>query len=160
MTVSLIVAMAENRVIGRDNDLPWRLSDDLKRFKRLTLDHSIVMGRRTWESIGRPLPRRHSIVLTRQADFQAEGATVVHDVEEALAAARGEELFICGGAAVYAAFLPRADRLYLTRVQATVEGDTHFPDFDDESWKVVHEEAHGADDKHDFPFVWQDLIRA
>ena len=131
MTISIIVAMTADRVIGRDNTLPWRLPADLRRFKRLTLGHHLVVGRKTWESIGRPLPGRKMVVITRQRNFRADGVEVVHYVDDALAVARknGEdEVFIAGGEDIYRQTLARAHRLYLTRVHATLEGDAFFPE--------------------------------
>lgn len=156
MKVSLILAMAENRVIGRGNDLPWHLPADLKRFKALTLDHTIVMGRKTWESIGRPLPRRRSIVISRNPDYEADGAEVAGSLDEALALAAGDdEVFVIGGAAVFAAAVPRADRVYLTRVHAEVAGDIACPPLDDGSWVLVEEERHEANEHHAYPFSFQ-----
>lgn len=156
MKLSLILAMAENRVIGRGNDLPWHLPADLKRFKALTLDHAIVMGRRTFESIGRPLPRRRSIVISRDPAYAADGVEVAHSLDEALQLAAGDdEVFVIGGAAVFAAALPRADRLYLTRVHAEAEGDVTCPPLDDGSWKLLSEERHEADERHAYPFTFQ-----
>ncbi len=151
--ISLIVARSENRVIGRDGDLPWHLPADLKRFKRLTLRHTVIMGRKTFESIGRPLPRRRSIVLSRNPDYRPEGAEVAHGLERALELAAGEtEVFVIGGARVFAEALPRADRLYLTLVHAEVEGDVFFPEVDAEDWRLVSEERHEADDRHAHAF--------
>ena len=158
MTVSIIVAMTADRVIGRDNTLPWRLPADLRRFKRLTLGHHLVVGRKTWESIGRPLPGRKMVVITRQRKFRADGVEVVHSVDDALAVARknGEdEVFIAGGEEIYRQTLARAHRLYLTRVHATIEGDAFFPEYDAAAWTEVEREDRAADDKnpHAFSFV-------
>ncbi len=129
MTVSLIAAMAKNRVIGRDNALPWHIPADLRRFRDLTLGQTIVMGRKTYESIGAPLPGRQTVVVTRQQGYAAPGCAVVHSLEEALAAAASaEEAFICGGGELYAETLPLAERIYLTVVELEVEGDTLFPE--------------------------------
>ncbi len=155
-TVSLLVAMAENRVIGNRGELPWRLPADLRRLKRLTTGHAIVMGRRTWESIGRPLPKRRSIVLSRRPGYELKGAEVVSSLDEALAlAADDDEVFVIGGAELFAAALGRADRLYLTRVHAEVEGDVWMPSFEDGSWELVAEEAHGADERHAYAFTFE-----
>ena len=137
MQITLVVAMTDNRVIGRDNDLPWRLPDDMRHFVALTRGKPIVMGRRNFESIGRPLPRRHNIVMTRQPDWSAEGVEVVNSVEAAIEAA-GEvaELMVIGGADIYAAFLPRADRIELTRVRTELEGDTWLPVFEGPAWEI------------------------
>lgn len=146
MTVVLIVAVADNRVIGRSNALPWYLPADLKHFKQLTTGHTIVMGRKTWESIGRPLPNRRSIVISGSKDFRPEGVTVVSGMEAALENAREDgEVFVIGGARVFAAAFPFADRLEITRVHAAIEGDVHFPEIDLSGWRLVNEEHHLAD---------------
>ncbi len=151
--ISLIVAVSANNVIGADGELPWRLSDDLKRFKRLTMGKPIVMGRLTWESIGRPLPGRQNIVLTRQADFDASGCDVVTSPAVALrAAGDAAEIVIIGGSQVYDLFLPKAGRLYLTRVHAEVDGDAFFPTIDEQAWTLVDSESHAAGDANEFAF--------
>jgi len=148
--ISLIVAAAENNVIGRDGELPWRLSADLQRFKATTMGKPIVMGRKTWESLGRPLPGRQNIVITRQQGFTAGGAVVVGDKRGALAAAGdADEIMVIGGSEIYALFLPDADRVYLTRVHADVAGDARFPALD-EAWLLVSDELRPADDKNDY----------
>jgi dihydrofolate reductase len=145
--ISLIVAASTNNVIGAGGDLPWRLSADLKRFKALTMGKPIVMGRKTYESIGRPLPGRQNIVITRQEDFVAEGCDVVASPEAAIAAAgEADEVMIIGGSHIYAAFLPVADRIYLTRVHADVAGDAHLPAINDREWRSEVAESLGADD--------------
>ena len=130
--ISLIVAMTDERVIGKNNALPWHLSEDLKRFKQITMGHPIVMGRKTFQSIGRPLPGRQNIVITRDKNFHADGVTVVHDLCEAFASATQDqsEIFVIGGAEIFAAALPLADRLYLTRIHKKIDGDVFFPPFD------------------------------
>lgn len=163
MTVSLIVAMAENRVIGRDGDLPWRLSADLKRFRELTTGHHVIMGRKTWESIGKPLPGRTNVVVSRNPSFSAEGCTVLPGLDEALDAARtagDDEAFVIGGARVYERALPDADRLYLTRVATRVEGDAYFPPLDESKWRETAREEHPADERNDHPFAFTVLERA
>jgi dihydrofolate reductase len=153
MRRSLVVAMSRNRVIGRDNHLPWRLPADLAFFKRATLGHPVVMGRKTYESIGKPLPGRRNIVVTRDPAFRAEGCVVAHSFPEALAAAgNAEEISIIGGSAIFAAALPDADRIYLTEVDAEVPGDTYFPDFDRSQWTETELERHAADERHAYPF--------
>ena len=160
MPVSLIAAMAENRVIGRDNQLPWRLSADLQHFKALTMGKPIIMGRKTYESIGRPLPGRTNIVITRDSAFQAEGCEVVHSIEQALAAARGfEEVMVIGGAELYRQMLDHADRLYLTLVRAEVEGDALFPELG-QQWHEVERESRKADDKNQFDYDFVILERS
>ena len=156
MTLSCIVAVSENGVIGRDNDLPWKLSADLRRFKQLTTGHAIIMGRKTFDSIGRPLPNRTSIVMTRNLDYAPPGVTVVHSLDEALAACRDQqEAFVIGGEAVFREALPRTQRLYLTRVDVSVEGDAHFPETDFAEWKLSQQEFHSEDDKNDYDFTFQ-----
>jgi dihydrofolate reductase len=159
MRVSIIAALAENGVIGRDGKLPWHLSADLRRFKQLTMGHTIVMGRRTWESIGRRLPGRKMIVVSRRHDYQVaiEGILLAANLEDALdrAAAHGkEEVFIIGGAELYKDALPRADRLYVTRVRANVAGDTYFPPVDWSKWRLLESHEHAADDKNDHDFTF------
>jgi dihydrofolate reductase len=159
--VSLIVAMTPASVIGRDNDLPWRLPADLARFKALTMGHPIIMGRRTWDSIGRPLPGRTSIVLSRSAGFAPAGAIVVPDFEQALVAAGAvDEVFVIGGAQVYALALPRADRLYLSIVHADIDGDAHFPAFEPADWREVERIERPADERHAWPMTFSVLERA
>ena len=160
MRVSLIAAMAENRVIGRDNQLPWRLSADLQHFKALTMGKPIIMGRKTYESIGRPLPGRTNIVITRDSAFQAEGCAVVHSIEQALAVARGfEEVMVIGGAELYRQMLDHADRLYLTLVRTEVEGDALFPEIG-QQWREVERESCKADDKNQFDYDFVTLERS
>jgi dihydrofolate reductase len=156
--ISLIVAASTNNVIGVKGDLPWRLSADLKRFKALTMGKPIVMGRITYESIGRPLPGRQNIVITRRSDFVADGCDVVSSIDAAVhAAGDAEEIMIIGGSHIYAAFLPRADRIYLTRVQAEVAGDAYLPDIDNDKWQEVSAEKHAADDSNDYDAVFSVL---
>ncbi len=159
--VALVAAIARNGVIGRDNGLAWHLSSDLKRFKALTLGKPMLMGRRTWDSIGRPLPGRRTLVLTRDRTVRAEGAEIVHDWDAALAAAAGPELMVVGGAEIYAIALPRADRLHLTEVEAAPEGDVRFPDFDRTRFRETFREAHpaGPRDAHAFAFVDWERVR-
>ena len=150
MTLTVIAAVAENGIIGRQGDLPWRLPADLKRFRRLTTGHAILMGRKTWESIGRPLPGRTSIVLTGRAEYPLpEGVLRAGSLDEALALVPGEdEVFVIGGEALYAEALPRADRLQLTRVHASPSGDARFPAFDPSEWTLRSEERHEADERN------------
>jgi len=134
--VSVIAAMARNRVIGIDNTLPWRLSEDLKHFKALTMGHHIIMGRKTYESIGKPLPGRTTVIVTRDPAYQAAGCLTAHSLDAAIAACAGDaEVFFVGGAELYAQVLPRADRLYLTEIQADYVGDAWFPEFDRALWR-------------------------
>lgn len=147
--ITLIVAVADSGVIGRDNGLPWHLPEDLKRFKRLTLGKPVVMGRRTFESIGRPLPGRLNVVLTRDPNYRREGVTVVHDTEAALRAAGDvPEVMVIGGAELFRLFLPRAGRVHLTRVHADVDGDVHWEPLDAGQWQRVAAEPYPSDDRH------------
>lgn len=151
--LSIIVAMARNRVIGAKGAMPWHLPEELKRFKQLTMGHPLIMGRRTWESIGRPLPGRTMIVVTRQPDYRAPGALVVHSLDEALAAAGDDpEIFVIGGEEIFRAALPRADRLYLTTVEADVPGDTFMPEIDWAAWREIDAREHPADGRNPFAF--------
>lgn len=150
--ISFVVARADNGVIGRDNALPWHLPADLRHFKRLTVGKPVVMGRRTFDSIGKPLPGRHNIVLTRDPAWRAEGVTVVANLAEAIAAAgldpktRAEEVMIIGGAAIYAEALPIATRVYLTEIHAMPEGDTVLPSLDPTRWRETAREDHPAEE--------------
>lgn len=147
MRISLIVAMSENRVIGSRGRLPWRLAADLRRFQRLTMGHHLVMGRKTFESIGRALPGRTSIVITRQPDYTAQGARVATDLETALEmTARDDEVFVIGGEQIYRLAVPCVERMYITEVSGRVEGDAHFPELRDEDWQVVEQANQPADD--------------
>lgn len=155
MIVSAIVAVSENGVIGNDNELPWHLPADLKYFKRKTLDHHVIMGRNTFLSIGKPLVKRSNIVLTRDPFFLADGVQVAHSVYEALEIAHDageEEAFIIGGAQVYKAAMPYLDKIYLTRVDVSVEGDTYLMDIPEDEWESISEEKHEADDKNKYNY--------
>lgn len=161
MRVSLIAAVAENGVIGRGNALPWRLPTDLKHFRRLTVGHPVIMGRRNYESIGRPLPDRTNIVVSRRSDFQAPGCIVVPSLERAFAACRpAAEAFIAGGAEIYRQTMDRADRLYLTLVHAAVAGDTFFPPIDWSAWREIARTRHAADERHAYAYSFVELERA
>ena len=150
MRIALIVAMAENRVIGRNNQLPWRIPADLRHFKALTLGKPVIMGRKTYESIGRPLPGRDNIVVTADSGYQAEGCQVVHSVEQALAAAGScEEAMIIGGATLDPQTLENADRLYQTLVKAEPVGDTWFPEIELQQWREIERQAHTADESNE-----------
>jgi len=151
--ISLIAAMAEDRVIGIGNRLPWRLPADMKWFRRHTLGKPIIMGRKTFESFGaKPLPERLNIVITRDPEYRADGAVVVHDVEQAIEAAGDvDEVMIIGGASFYEQMLPRADRLYLTLVHARFEGDAWFPEYDPGQWRELEREELQADDRNSYP---------
>jgi dihydrofolate reductase len=158
--VSLVVAMARNRVIGRNNTLPWRLSDDLKRFKTITMGKPILMGRKTFESIGKPLPGRANLVLTRDRAWQATGVLTVGSIDEAIERSRrASELAVIGGAEVYQLALPVTDIIYLTRVEADVEGDTRFPELDAREWTEDVIGAQAADEKNQYPTTYLTLRR-
>jgi dihydrofolate reductase len=158
--ISLVVAMAENGTIGRDNALPWRLPDDLKRFKALTMGKHLLMGRKTYESIGRPLPGRTNLVLTRDRDWRAEGVVVVRSLGQALGCARdAEELVAIGGAQIYRLLMPFARRIYLTLVHAEFQGDTFFPDFDPTQWADVECHSHPADERNPYALTFVTLER-
>ena len=163
MIVSIIVATDENGGIGIENRLPWRLSDDLRHFKELTTGHHIIMGRKTYESIGKPLPGRTSIVITRNPNFRAQGCLIAHSLADALALAqeRGEdEVFICGGASLYAQTIKDADRLYLTRVHTQIRADAFFPQFDESGWEEKSVYNHEADERNEYPFTFRKLSKS
>ncbi|HEY0289566.1 MAG TPA: dihydrofolate reductase [Pseudomonas sp.] len=164
LSLSLIAALAQNRVIGVDNSMPWHLPADFKYFKATTLGKPIIMGRKTWDSLGRPLPGRLNLVVTRQADLQLEGAEVFTSLDAAVERAEEwadeqgvAEMMLIGGAQLYAQGLPQADRLYLTRVDLSPEGDAWFPEFDQTQWKLVSNTGNpAADDKPAYSFeVWE-----
>ena len=160
MKVSLIVAASTDNVIGRDGSLPWHLPEDLRRFKAVTMGKPIVMGRLTYESIGRPLPGRRNIVITSRPDYRADGCEVVSSPEEALrAAGDAREVMIIGGGEIYRRFLPRADRIYLTRVDADVAGDVYFPELAPADWTVVDDASFPPDRDRDYGFSFQVLER-
>jgi dihydrofolate reductase len=153
MRVTLIAAVSENGVIGRGNALPWHLPADLRRFKQLTTGHGVVMGRKTWESIRRPLPHRRNIVISGSPGFHPVGAIVVPSLDAALEAARDlAEVFVIGGSRVFEAALPLAGRLELTRVHAQVPGDVYFPPLDLAEWKLIADQRYPADDRHVYPY--------
>lgn len=153
--LSLIVAVAQNGVIGDRNALLWHISEDLKHFKALTSGHPVVMGRKTYESLGRPLPNRTNVVISRQ-ELEIPGCRVVHSLDEALALFPGdEEVFIIGGAQIYAEALPRADRFYLTRVFHDYEGDTRFPEWDEAQWRLVSSESFPCGREYPWPFTFE-----
>lgn len=161
MRLAAIVALSKNRVIGKDNKLPWHLPADLRYFKQVTLNKTIVMGRKTYESIGRPLPLRNNIVITRDPHFDAPGCLVFNSIEEVLAAIAAEdEVMVIGGAHLYQQLLPRMDRLYLTLIHEDIEGDVFFPELNQEEWIEVSRVDHDADEKnpHRFSFVVKDRL--
>lgn len=160
--ISLIVAMAKNRVIGANGGIPWHLPAELKMFKAITMGHHMIMGRNTWESIGRLLPGRTTVIVTRQPDYKVPGAIVASSLDEAIAACDNDpEICVIGGAQLYAASLPVADRIYLTEVDADVSGDTFMPEFDLSEWRARTVTPHAADDKnpHRFTLTVYDRVR-
>jgi len=159
MKISMIAAMANNRVIGKDNQMPWHLPADFAWFKRCTMGKPVVMGRKTYQSIGRPLPGRHNIVISRDSSASFEGTTVVSSIEEALKLVAGEaEVMIIGGGSIYASCLEKADRLYLTHIDLEVEGDTQFPEWGD-GWQESFSENYSADEKNRFDMRFSILDR-
>ena len=158
MIISLIAARTQNGVIGKNNDLPWHLPDDMKYFMQTTSSHYVVMGRKNYDSIPekfRPLPNRTNIVVTRQVGFTANKCTIVHSLADAIQLAEKnnqQELFIIGGAEIYQLAMPFANRLYLTEIQTELDGDTYFPAFDKTAWKENSRKHHGTDDRHRFAF--------
>jgi len=160
MTYSIVVAFSSNHVIGRNNALPWRLSNDLQHFKLLTLGKTIVMGRKTYDSIGKLLPGRDTVIMTKNPNFRVRGASVISHVDEiALLPTRSDEIMIVGGSSIYDLFLEICDTLYVTEVKATLEGDAFFPDIDPAVWLQSHRESHAADQKneYDYDFVTYQL---
>ena len=161
--LSMIAAMGKNRIIGKDNDMPWHLPADLQHFKKTTLGSPIIMGRKTYDSIGRPLPGRLNIILSRNTDLEIEGCSVVNSLDEAIALAQEEtsdEVFITGGAHLYNKFLKEADRLYITLIDEEFEGDTYFPDYTQLKWLEVSREDHLSDKKniYDYSFITLDRL--
>ena len=160
MKVALIVAVSQNNVIGRDNQLPWHLPEDLQYFKSITMGKPILMGRKTYDSIGRPLPGRANIVITRDPNWTAEGVIVVNSLEDAMAegaeasnAVESDEIMVIGGAQIYRDCLPMADKLYLTKVDADIQGDAFFPDIDSNQWQKTSEKTPAVVDKHPYRFL-------
>ncbi|MBS3102807.1 type 3 dihydrofolate reductase [Candidatus Woesearchaeota archaeon] len=156
MIISFVAAMSKNRVIGKNNKIPWSMPADVRHMRKMIEGKPLIMGRKTHESIGRPLPDRKNIILTRDKSYKSKGCIVVHTQEEALKAAEGaEEVIIFGGEEIYRMFLPKANRMYLTIIDAEVEGDAFFPEYDKKEWKVVEKKEHKADEenKHDYTFI-------
>lgn len=160
MTISVVAAVAENGVIGRDGGLPWRLPADTKFFKELTTGHTVIMGRKTWDEIARPLRHRRNIVITRNPAWSAEGAERAGSLAAALELAGGEaQVFVIGGAEIYRQALPIADRMYLTHVHAKVDGDTYFPAWDPAEWRVTQVQRFDPDERHAHGFTIREYVR-
>jgi len=162
-TLTMIAAAAENNALGLNNDLLWHLPDDFKRFKKITSGHKIIMGRKTFESFPRPLPNRHHIIITRDKNYQVpyDDCTVVHSLEEALKLVKEEALaFIIGGGEIYKLALEHATKLELTRVHASFEADAYFPEINTSEWKLLAEEYHPKDDRHQYDFSYLTYERA
>ncbi|MFH1462257.1 MAG: type 3 dihydrofolate reductase [bacterium] len=160
LKISIIAALGNNRVIGINNTLPWNLPADLKHFHKLTLEKPVIMGQKTFESIGRPLPGRTNIILTRDENFQAENCIIVNSIEKALEAAKGfEEVMICGGVSVYKQFLALADRMHLTLIEGDFKGDAYFPEFDYNDWKEVERLENEPDKENPYKYTFLTLER-
>lgn len=158
--ISIIVAVAEGGVIGGGGDLLWHISEDLRRFKQITSGHTVIMGRKTYDSIGRPLPKRRNIVITRNGEWSAEGCERAESLEQAVAMCAGEEeVFIIGGGEIYRQSMAIADKLYLTQVNKPYEGDTYFPEIRPEEWQEVSRESFERGEKFEHPFEFIDLVR-
>ncbi|MDW7691073.1 dihydrofolate reductase [Flammeovirgaceae bacterium SG7u.111] len=163
MLLTIIVAVAKNGVIGVNNTLPWRLSADLKFFKQTTTGHHIIMGRKTYESIGKPLPNRTTVIVTRQKAYSAEGCLVAHSLEEGVEIAKKNgdaEAFLIGGGELYQQGVTLCDKIHLTKVDASPEGDAFFPELDPKEWLIVNEEQHKADEKNQFDFTFVEMKKA
>ena len=153
--ISFVVAIGQNNVMGKDNAIPWHIPADLKFFKKVTMGHPIVMGRKTYDSIGKPLPGRENIIMTRNQNYAQEGCTVIHTIEELLKLEeKNEEVCVIGGAEIFKITFPHADRLYLTKINHEFEGDTFFPDFDESEWKIISEEKGPKDEKNPYDYTF------
>ena len=163
--ISIIVAMAKNGVIGKNGEIPWYLPDDFKHFAKITKQHTVIMGRKTYLSIlkrlGKNLPERQNVVITSQHDFNAPDCIIIHSIDEVVQmfSRIQEEVFVIGGAEIYAQFLPHAHKLYMTEISANCDGDTFFPSFEKESWKEISSEHHGKDEKHPYEFTYREFVR-
>lgn len=158
--ITLIAAAAENNALGKDNQLVWHLPDDFKRFKQITSGHYIIMGRKTFESFPKPLPNRTHVIITRQKDYAFEGCIVVNSIEDAIKVCpKEEEVFIIGGADIYNQSIDFADKIELTRVHANFEADAFFPEINLNDWKLIFEEKHAQDEKHNFDFTFQTFVK-
>ncbi|MGD8524249.1 MAG: dihydrofolate reductase [Desulfobacterales bacterium] len=160
MLISLIAAMASNRVIGQKGDIPWKIPGEQKMFKEITMGHTVIMGRKTYESLDHPLPGRTNIVITRQSDYQAPGCVIAHDLEGALASCSAEEneAFICGGGQLYHLALPVADKIYLTVLPREIAGDTYFPEISEDEFEITQSQLIDSDEPYSF-FVYQRIQR-
>ena len=160
MIISFVVAMGKNKVIGKNNSLPWTMPADMKHFKDLTSGKPVIMGRKTFESIGKPLPKRINIIITRDKDYDAQNCTVVHSIDEALEAAKNAtEVMVIGGAQIYKEFLPKANRMYLTIIDADFQGDTYFPKYDVTEWEETAYEEHEKDTENPYDYTFITLER-
>ena len=155
--ISIIAAMDENRLIGSNNDLPWHLPADLQRVKQLTTGHAIILGRKNYESIGRPLPNRKNIVITNNPDYEAPGCVVVNSIDAAVAEAADDDIYIFGGARIYEQMFDLAERMYLTLIHSTFEGDTWFPEYNTEDWEVIERQDFSADEKNPYNYSFVTL---
>jgi dihydrofolate reductase len=160
MLISLIAAMASNRVIGHKGDIPWKIPGEQEMFKEITMDHTVIMGRKTYESLGRPLPGRTNIVITRQADYQAPGCIIAHDLDDALATCSQEEneAFVCGGGQLYHLALPRADKIYLTVLLREIAGDTYFPEISETEFEITQSKLIDSDEPYSF-YIYERITR-
>ncbi len=160
MIISIIAALGRNRVIGKDNDLPWKLPADIKHFRALTLNKPIIMGRKTFESIGKPLPERTNVILTTDRNYKAGGCIVVHSIDEALRAARdAKEVMVIGGSSIYQQFIFHADKMYLTFIDDDFVGDVFFPRYNESEWVVVKKEEHEPDEENPYRYSFVTLVR-
>jgi dihydrofolate reductase len=160
MNLSIIVALSENNVVGINNQLPWHLSADLKRVKSLTMGHHLIMGRKTYESIGKPLPGRTNVIITRNKNFKAEGCVIVSSLMEALEKAKGDnEAFIFGGGEIFREGLPMVNKIYMTRIHENIQGDTRFPELNPVEWKEISRQDFSADEKNDHDYSFIDMVR-
>lgn len=160
-TISIIVALSENNVVGVKNQLPWKLSADLKRVKALTMGHHIIMGRKTYESIGKPLPGRTNVIITRNKDFKAEGCVIARSLEHALEISKDDsEVFIFGGGEIFRDAMNLASKIYMTRVHTSIKGDTHFPEVKPFDWRIIHLEEFKADEKNEYDYSFMTLVKA
>lgn len=151
--LAIIVALSENNVVGIENRLPWKISADLRRVKALTMGHHILMGRKTHESIGKPLPGRTNVIISRNGNYSAEGCVIVNSLDAALELAKQDpEIFVFGGGEIFKQALPLVQKIYMTRVHTNIDGDTYFPELNPEEWQLTEEERHAADEKNEFDY--------